>query len=608
MIRAPLLDDIDFEALFEEARALIPRFAPDWTDHNLHDPGITLIDLIAWIADAQIYRIGFVGDRHLAAFAALLGIAPQHAAPARGLLWPARAVAPGTVDAASAVAALEAPDLQFRLALDGPIQIGNARLVAIAVEAPGGGETAIPLEERIPLTGGARLRLGFDGPLAPPAGGRITLGVALDGDRTVAPEPRPAIEVEQRADDGSGWQFVSVADDGTAGLSRTGIMAIDIPAGPSAGREELRLRLPDYLPAPAAIERLALGVLPVEQTETADWRVLGTGNGFPDQYAALDLQGLLGDAASGQALDIVTDEEGGRAWIEVEDLAAAGPDDLHFVRDARAGGIRFGNGVNGRAPPRQAQIAVRGLVRTRGAAGNLGQGRNWRVTTSSGILDAINRSPLSGGRDAETIDERIERMRLRALDRSAMITDADMRAAALALRPLGIGQAEVLPGVWPPLPGRPVCAARTLVVRTLAGRPTADHVDAVAAALAPRRALGERLAVVAPNPVPIAVTATVLAGPGAPADIAARIEAALAERLSDRADDGSGRGYWPAGRPVTAGEIEALIAETNEVRSIAVAVAGPGEAPGPGPVTLGPTDAAVLDRARLSISVVGGTA
>src|SRR4051812_22756879 len=88
MIPYPALDDIAFDALVDEGRALIPRFAPDWTDHNLHDPGITLLDLLAWIVDQQVYRIGTVGDAHLRAFAALLGVPPLPAHPAHGLLWP----------------------------------------------------------------------------------------------------------------------------------------------------------------------------------------------------------------------------------------------------------------------------------------------------------------------------------------------------------------------------------------------------------------------------------------------------------------------------------------------------------------------------------------
>ena len=41
----PNLDDRRWADLVEDARALIPRQAPRWTDHNAHDPGITFIEL-----------------------------------------------------------------------------------------------------------------------------------------------------------------------------------------------------------------------------------------------------------------------------------------------------------------------------------------------------------------------------------------------------------------------------------------------------------------------------------------------------------------------------------------------------------------------------------
>ena len=37
----PRLDTVEFDQLVEQARGDIPRYAPDWTDHNLHDPGMT---------------------------------------------------------------------------------------------------------------------------------------------------------------------------------------------------------------------------------------------------------------------------------------------------------------------------------------------------------------------------------------------------------------------------------------------------------------------------------------------------------------------------------------------------------------------------------------
>ena len=43
------LDDRTFQDLVREARAMIPHYCPEWTDHDLSDPGITLIELFAWM-------------------------------------------------------------------------------------------------------------------------------------------------------------------------------------------------------------------------------------------------------------------------------------------------------------------------------------------------------------------------------------------------------------------------------------------------------------------------------------------------------------------------------------------------------------------------------
>ena len=39
---------------------LIPRYAPGWTDHNVSDPGITVLELFAWLTEAMLYRINRV--------------------------------------------------------------------------------------------------------------------------------------------------------------------------------------------------------------------------------------------------------------------------------------------------------------------------------------------------------------------------------------------------------------------------------------------------------------------------------------------------------------------------------------------------------------------
>lgn len=71
-IDVPHLDDRTYTDLVDEARALIPGYAPDWTDHNASDPGITLIELFAWLAEMLVYRSDQVTDRQVVAFLRLL--------------------------------------------------------------------------------------------------------------------------------------------------------------------------------------------------------------------------------------------------------------------------------------------------------------------------------------------------------------------------------------------------------------------------------------------------------------------------------------------------------------------------------------------------------
>jgi predicted phage baseplate assembly protein len=74
MIPPPKLDDRTFNDIVEEAISMIPRYSPEWTNHNPSDPGITLIELAAWMTDLLIYRLNQVPDKNYVAFLNLLGI------------------------------------------------------------------------------------------------------------------------------------------------------------------------------------------------------------------------------------------------------------------------------------------------------------------------------------------------------------------------------------------------------------------------------------------------------------------------------------------------------------------------------------------------------
>ena len=77
------LDDRTFEDLVAECILRIPRYCPEWTDFNPSDPGITLVELFAWLTDQMLMRFNKVPRRNYITFLELLGIKLQPPAPAQ---------------------------------------------------------------------------------------------------------------------------------------------------------------------------------------------------------------------------------------------------------------------------------------------------------------------------------------------------------------------------------------------------------------------------------------------------------------------------------------------------------------------------------------------
>src|SRR3954447_25832183 len=71
-IPLPNLDDWTYADLTAEAQAMIPTLAPTWTDHNPSDPGITLIELLAWLTEMLIFRVNEIPATHTVKFLKLL--------------------------------------------------------------------------------------------------------------------------------------------------------------------------------------------------------------------------------------------------------------------------------------------------------------------------------------------------------------------------------------------------------------------------------------------------------------------------------------------------------------------------------------------------------
>src|SRR2546430_7543411 len=86
VLPVPKLDDRSFQDLVNEAKKLIPRYAPEWTDHNVSDPGVTLIELFAWMTELLLYRMNQVPTRNYIKFLELIGVHLEPAQPARAEL------------------------------------------------------------------------------------------------------------------------------------------------------------------------------------------------------------------------------------------------------------------------------------------------------------------------------------------------------------------------------------------------------------------------------------------------------------------------------------------------------------------------------------------
>ena len=70
----PKLDDRRFQDLVDEAKRRVQQRCPEWTDHNVSDPGVTLIETFAWMTDQLLYRLNRVPDLNYVKFLELLGV------------------------------------------------------------------------------------------------------------------------------------------------------------------------------------------------------------------------------------------------------------------------------------------------------------------------------------------------------------------------------------------------------------------------------------------------------------------------------------------------------------------------------------------------------
>ncbi|MBD2089962.1 putative baseplate assembly protein [Microcoleus sp. FACHB-1515] len=126
----PNLDTRRWLDLVDEGRALIPRYATDWTDHNVHDPGIMLIELLAWLIEQEIYRTNRIPLRHRRKFLDLIGFSPLPSRPARtAIAFTPIATETLLLPAGLTIATADNQPLRFRTVAD--VQVLPVQLQAV---------------------------------------------------------------------------------------------------------------------------------------------------------------------------------------------------------------------------------------------------------------------------------------------------------------------------------------------------------------------------------------------------------------------------------------------------------------------------------------------
>jgi predicted phage baseplate assembly protein len=438
----PNLDDRTWAELVDEGRALIPLYAPEWTDHNVHDPGITLVELFALLAEMDIYQLNRIPERHRRKFLALVGLRPERPSPARTVVSFTtkkrydQEVLPATLEiegndpfgrptrlrtleevyvVAAELRALQLRDHNGFHDLTRRWRNGEQLQIFGDNPAPGvalylGISPALPTKVPISL---------FFSLVGPQAGeeerARIVQELVAQKAACRAPDAIVTCEksfppsVETASDIllphhsvRTVWEFLAGKDewrrleavkdeveDGTRAFTLSGRVLITLPtamAGARLGQVDsdffyLRCRFlaGAYDEAPM-LANLALHGVAAEQAVPPDLEPeqLGVGTGTPRQQFTTSQKPVVETS-----FRLFTFEDGyRREWRLVWDFDASARNDLHFLLDPTLGQVSFGDGEKGRVVPSEIRIEARYLA-TRAEAGNLAAGTITKLAKSN---------------------------------------------------------------------------------------------------------------------------------------------------------------------------------------------------------------------------------
>jgi predicted phage baseplate assembly protein len=559
-LEAPVLDRRSFDQIFELARLRIPRYAPEWTDFNESDPGITLLQLFAWLTEMQLYELNRVPERSYIKFLQLLGMELRPAQPAEAhLTFAPRANAPQQAVSQRTRVAAAPPDGGPPVVFETAAGLSLVRLpLTDVLVSDGGARTSVSAANAAPGTGfrplgwqpqvGNALYLGFaqtNPPTAEPFFPdewrlRVFLPAAAQAGR-----PQDAGEAEQPpappvrlvweylpTEDAPAWRRLDVFDDETAAFTREGYLVIQGPETVAATvidpveepRHWVRCRLEaGTYPGGRApeVDLLRPNTVPAENLSTVHDELVGVSEGHPDELFQLRRTPVVADT-----LDLRVSVEGEEErWTRVDDLLGSGRDDPHYVLNPNSGEIRVGDREHGRIPPAGAEIVAVEYRFGGGRAGNLPAGTiNAPLDALPGVESVTNERPAVGGSDEQDVEDLKARAPSVLRHRTRAVTPEDF--SALAHDAGGVAKAKAIALAHPDHPGVEVPGAVTVVVVPDTGdtppEPSSDLIRHVARHLNGYRLLTTELFVKGPVYQSISVSARVAMEPYAASDAVER--------------------------------------------------------------------------------------
>jgi predicted phage baseplate assembly protein len=602
-LAAPNLDDRRFQDIVDEAKRLIPRFCPEWTDHNLSDPGITLVELFAWMTEMILYRVNQIPDKHYAKFLDLMGIQLFPAAPAGAdiIFW-LSATQPEAVrvHAGSQVGTLRTEQDESVIFMTDEDVVIVVPTLTRCVTSTGDGryenhwdDLRIPGETVKCFSGVTRddaVYFGFEESLANNVV-RLEFQASIEGIGVQPDDPPWTWE----AWSGEVWVPARVHGDDTGGLNRDGAVTLFVPrrhepltVGPARAHWlrcrmlEPRPKQPGYSSSPkvSSLDVSSLGAIAVaHHAQAVPGEPLGRSDGTPGQWFTARKHPVLPRDAE-ETVEIIT-SEGSERWSEVEDFASSGPEDRHFTWNGGSGEVRFGPRVaypDGRArqhgaiPAIDSQIRLTGYRHGGGSRGNVGGGTLTVLKSSIPFIARVeNIEPATGGVDAETIENAKVRGPLSLRTGQRAVTAQDFERLTLEAAPT-VARARCLP---PAEPGSPV---RVLIVPRVELPPQRLALDDLAlsdilvervtAYLEERRILTSTVTLGTPYYQGLTVVAQVNGGPGAdPELVRDRLLSSLYRYVNPLVGGPGGEG-WPFGRTINVGEIFALLAGVEGVATV----------------------------------------